>query len=71
MLSARRSLETRCRLATSCPGSLAIGLSASFGRAARTIGATHHEGVPVRCSLAQNLRQPHVRRVPLVAVVGC
>lgn len=31
MLSARRSLETRCHLTTSCPGSLAIGLYASLG----------------------------------------
>jgi hypothetical protein len=33
--------------------------------------ATHYEGVPVRCSRVQSLHELHVRRLLLVAVVGC
>jgi hypothetical protein len=60
MLSARRSLETRCRLTTSCPGSLAMGLSASLGalrarsglRITRRSGAllARSESAPASCS---------------------
>jgi hypothetical protein len=32
---------------------------------------THYEGVPVRCSRVQSPRQLHVRRLLLVAIVGC
>jgi hypothetical protein len=33
--------------------------------------ATHYEGVPVRCSRVQSLRQLHVRRLLLAAIIGC
>jgi hypothetical protein len=33
--------------------------------------ATHYEGVLVRCSRVQSPRQLHVRRLPLVAIIGC
>jgi hypothetical protein len=31
----------------------------------------HYEGVPVRCSRVQSLRQLHVRKLLLVAIDGC
>ena len=33
--------------------------------------ATHYESVPVRCSRVQRPPQLHVRRLLLVAIVGC
>jgi hypothetical protein len=60
-----------------CPSSgytsMSMG-SALFGHAEGTLPssrATHYEGVLVRCSRIQGVPYLHVRRLPLVAIVGC